>query len=106
MHIFKYSPRKGTKAAEMKEQVPGNIKEERSKRLLELSDKNQINFNKTYIGKEVEVLFEENKNEYYKGHTANYVMVYCKSNSELENKIKTVKCKEIIGNNVLADILK
>ena len=38
MHIFKYSPRKGTKAALMKNQVPGDIKEERSKKLIELSD--------------------------------------------------------------------
>ena len=42
MHIFKYSVRKGTKAASMPNQINGNIKEERSKKLIELSNKNRI----------------------------------------------------------------
>ena len=41
MHIFKYSPRKGTKAAQMTEQIDGKIKEERSRKLIELSNQNQ-----------------------------------------------------------------
>ena len=51
MHVFKYSPRKGTKAAVMPNQIVGNIKEERSKRLIELSDKNEMEYNESYIGK-------------------------------------------------------
>ena len=52
------------------------IKEIRSKRLLELSDNNEIRFLDSYIGKTVEVLFEEcDEQGYYKGHTANYIMV-------------------------------
>lgn len=91
MHIFKYSPRKGTKAAIMKGQIAGNIKELRSKRLLELSDLNEIEYLKSYLGKEVEVLFEEFDGEYYKGHTANYIMVKTKSKEDLSNKIRKVK---------------
>ena len=64
MHIFKYSPRKGTKAAIMKNQIPGNIKEERSRKLIELSDKKQKEHNEKYIGKNLEVLFEEKEGEY------------------------------------------
>lgn len=92
MHIFKYSPRKGTKAAEMKEQVNGNIKEERSKKLIELSDENEKEYNEKYIGKEVEILFEEEKEGLYKGHTQNYILAYYKTNKKLENKIVRVKC--------------
>lgn len=92
MHIFKYSPRKGTKAAEMKNQVNGNIKEERSRKLIELSDENEKEYNKRYIGKEVEILFEEEKEGLYKGHTQNYILAYYKTDKKLENKIVRVKC--------------
>ena len=58
MHVFKYSPRKGTKAASMPNQIDGNIKEERSKKLIEISSENQRYKNNKYIGKEKEFLFE------------------------------------------------
>ena len=104
MHIFKYSPRKGTKASVMKNQIPGDIKEERSKRLIELSNKNEHEYNIQYIGKEVDVLFEEEKVGLYKGHTQNYIMVYCESNEKLDNKIKKVKCKKVIEDHILAEL--
>ena len=91
MHIFKYSPRKGTKAESFKNQIQGDVKEERSKKLLELSDKNENIYLDTYIGKDVEVLFEERDKEFYKGHTANYIMVKVKTEENLENKVKVVK---------------
>ena len=94
MHVFKYSPRKGTKAAEMKNQIPGDVKELRSKKLLELSDNNEIAYLDSYIGKEVEVLFEEFDGKFYKGHTANYIMVKVKSEEDLSNKMKMVKIIE------------
>ena len=62
MHIFKYSQRKGTKAAEMPEQISPEIKEERSKKLIQLSDNNEKDYNQKYIGKQVQVLWEEEKN--------------------------------------------
>ncbi|MBR2704919.1 MAG: tRNA (N(6)-L-threonylcarbamoyladenosine(37)-C(2))-methylthiotransferase MtaB [Clostridia bacterium] len=91
MHVFKYSPRKGTKAAVMPNQVDSKVKEIRSKKLIELSDENELEYNKSYIGKEVEVLFEERDGEFYKGHTKNYMVVKYKTDEELENKIKNVK---------------
>ena len=98
MHIFKYSPKKGTVAIKMKNQVDGKIKEERSKRLIELSNKNQNKYNESYIGKNVKVLFEEYKNGYFKGHTANYIMVNAKGDltdeSEIVNKILNVQIEE------------
>ena len=94
MHIFKYSPRKGTKAAQMKGQIDGQIKEQRSQKLIELSNKLEKEYNEKYIGKEVEILFEENKNGIYKGHTKNYILACCKTNQNLENKIITAKCQK------------
>ena len=91
MHVFPYSPRRGTRAAVMPNQIDGNIKEQRSKKLIELSNKNEKEYNEQYIGKEVEVLFEDREKEYYKGHTQNYILVKYKTAEELENTIKTVK---------------
>lgn len=91
MHIFKYSVRTGTKAAEMPNQISPEIKEERSKSLLELSDKNEIEYLNSYIGKIVEILFEEKDGEYWKGHTANYLVVKLKSEENLNNKLLSVK---------------
>ena len=95
MHVFKYSPRHGTKAEKMPNQVDGNIKEERSRKLIELSDKNEKDQNKKYINTNLKVLIEEFEDGYYKGHTTNYIMVKIKENAEnLQNKIVTA---QIIG---------
>ena len=94
MHVFKYSPRKGTKAAVMPNQISGDIKEKRSRELLELSNENELEYNQKYTGNEVEVLFEEEKEKIYKGHTQNYIMVHCKSDKNLDNKIVKVICKK------------
>jgi threonylcarbamoyladenosine tRNA methylthiotransferase MtaB len=90
MHVFKYSPRSGTVAAKMPNQIDGNIKEERSNKLIELSDENEKEYNQKYIGKEVEVLLEEREGEYLKGHTTNYMVVKMKTNGNLENTIQKV----------------
>ena len=108
MHIFKYSKRSGTVAEKMLNQIDGNIKEERSKRLIELSNVNENRHNNTYIGKDVDVLFEEYEDEFFKGHTTNYLMVNVKGNKEnlkeFVDKIRTIKIesnndetRELIG---------
>ena len=102
MHVFKYSPRRGTPASKMPNQIDGNIKEQRSKKLIDLSNKNELEYNKKYIGKTVEVLFEEEKTGLYKGHTQNYILVYCKSNENLSNKIVKVNCENIENEYIIA----
>ena len=94
MHIFKYSPKKGTVAAKMPNQIDGKIKEERSKKLIELSDKNEEEYNRETIGKTVKVLFEEKDGEYYKGHTTNYITVNAKSEENVIDKIKEEKIED------------
>ena len=96
MHIFKYSPKKGTVAEKMENQIDGNIKEIRSNKLIDLSNKNQLEYNKTFLGKDLKVLFEEiDKNGYFKGHTTNYIPVKVKTEEDLENKILKVKVNDI-----------
>ena len=100
MHIFKYSQRKGTKAAEMPEQISPEEKEKRSKKLIELSDKNEEEYNKKYIGKTVEVLWEEEKQGTYKGHTKNYVLIESNSKHQ-ENMLEQVVIKEATKHHVI-----
>ncbi|MBP3597050.1 MAG: tRNA (N(6)-L-threonylcarbamoyladenosine(37)-C(2))-methylthiotransferase MtaB [Clostridia bacterium] len=106
MHVFKYSPRKGTKAAVMKNQVLGEIKDYRSDLLLELSNNNQNEYLKKYIGKKVKVLFEEREEEYYKGHTQNYIMVNVKSEKNIENQILEVEIESVGKNGLQAKVIK
>ena len=107
MHVFKYSRRKGTKADLMENQISPIVQEERSKKLLELSNNNQREYNSKYIGEIVEVLFEEKQREYIKGHTANYIVVNIE-NENLENyhnEILKVKITDSLGNEILGKVL-
>ena len=94
MHVFKYSPRRGTVASKMKNQVPGDVKEKRSRRLLELSSENEKEYLKLYVGKTVKVLFEEREGEFLKGHTANYILVKARMDDSNINKICDVEIKD------------
>lgn len=104
MHLFKYSPRKGTKAAQMEGQIEGTIKEQRSQILINLSNENQREYHERYVGKEVEILWEEEKNGYYQGHTKNYILAYLKSEKNFENKIIKANCTEANANHILLTI--
>ncbi len=77
MHIFKYSPRQGTVAAAMKDQISPGIKNERSDVLLALAEKNKKEYESMYEGEELEVLVEEvirkNDTTYLRGHTERYM---------------------------------
>ena len=95
MHVFKYSKRDGTVATKMPNQIDGTIAEERSKKLIELSEKNMKKYNSIYIGKELEVLFEEKQDEFWTGHTKNYMVVKMKSENNLENKVLKVKINSV-----------
>ena len=97
MHVFKYSIREGTKAAKMINQISPEKKEERSNILLELSDMYEKEYLEKYINKEIEVLFEENNNGYWKGHTSNYLVVKVVSKEDLTNQLRKVKVNKIIG---------
>ena len=90
MHIFKYSPRKGTKAAEIKEQINGNIKEERSHKLITLNNMLEEKHINTYVGKSMNVLYEQkfkDKEDEFEGYTDNYIKVIGKSSEECSRGI-------------------
>ena len=98
LHVFKYSPRRGTVAEKMPNQIDGNKKEERSNKLIELSNSTENKHNQSYIVKTVKVLFEEFEDGFFKGHTTNYMMVKVAGEEEQSdkfvNKILDVKIRE------------
>ena len=94
-HIFKYSIREGTKAATMPNQVDGNIKEERSKLLIELNNLNEKEFISKYLNKEVDVLIEQEikgQEGVFEGYSRNYIKVEVK-NCPCDVKGKIVRCR-------------
>ena len=94
-HIFKYSKREGTRAAVMENQVPEQIKAERSAQLIELGAKKQEAYEKEMVGKDVEILVEEpaqiNGKEVQVGHTKEYIKVALESDENLHNQIVKVR---------------
>lgn len=96
MHVFKYSPRKGTPAASFAEQVGGEAKEERSARLIRLSDAQTLEFNSRFCGSRLPVLFERELRDrpgLFEGLTPNYIRVVCPGNAGLEGNIAEVLLK-------------
>lgn len=98
MHIFKYSRRAGTRAAGMPDQVSNLLKTKRSEELFALEQKHSVEFRAYYVGREVEVLLEEEKEvngtRYMLGHTRDYVKVVVpadKHAGELQSN-KVVRC--------------
>ncbi len=97
MHIFKYSVRKGTVAENMPNQVPENIKNVRSDKLLELADKNKKQFEDSFIGEKLSVLIEEkvekDGNTMYTGHSKRYIKVTKKLEETSINQILDIEYK-------------
>lgn len=106
-HIFKYSPREGTKAAMMQDQVSAEEKNKRSDQLIKLSDENKKMYQQQTIGKELEVLFETSDETYYYGHTKNYIKVaVLKERENLINVVETVRSLRIENDFVVAEIVR
>ncbi len=90
IHVFPYSIRKGTKAATMPNQVPGNIKKDRARRLIEIDKDLQLQYNSKFIGKELSVLIEENKDGISIGHTENFLKVIINDIIETNTLVKVL----------------
>lgn len=105
MHIFKYSKRKGTRAAVMQDQIDEQIKAARSEKLIALGHDMSKEFRKFYIGKNEEVLFEEKAvigdKEYFVGYTKEYVKVAKKTDENLENQIVSGRISGMLTDEIL-----
>ena len=93
VHVFPYSDRYNTVASKMPNKVDGNVKKERVKDLLMLSDELENSFNSKFYGRVLPVLIEEEKDSYFYGHTANFIRVKVSGNYK-HNEIYNIKLSE------------
>jgi len=94
IHVFPFSPRPGTEAARMPDQVGDGVKEERTYKMLELSQSCRRNFYDQFLEQTMQVLWEKETNPgsgIYSGLTDNYIRVFGQSKKALTNKITLVK---------------
>ena len=95
IHVFPYSRRKGTIADEMENQIKEEVKKERVKKIMELSNELEKEYMEKFIGRNLEFIPEIKKENYLIGHTGNYIMVKVESNEELNHNSKTVKISKV-----------
>ena len=93
IHVFPYSDRNGTVASKMTNKVPRNIIKERTRKLIELSNKLESDYYNSFIGKNVSVLIEEIKDDYYVGFSDNYIPVRVRGNYKI-NEIYDIKLEK------------
>ena len=106
MHVFKYSPRKGTPAASMEDQVDPQMKQMRSDSLLALSTKNFRLFADQFKDTDLKVLFEEvDKDGYYEGLTDNYMRIKVRSDQDIRGQILPVRIEEICDDYCIGDLV-
>lgn len=101
MHIFPYSRRPGTPADKMPGQHNNATKEARSRAAIALAEEMSRAYREGFIGRTLEVLFEEREGEFYTGHAPNYIKVYARGEN-LHNEIRTVTVLEVYRDGVLA----
>lgn len=103
MHIFPYSRRPGTPADKMPGQHNNATKEARSRAAIALAEEMSQAYREGFVGRTLEVLFEEREGEFYTGHAPNYIKVYARGEN-LHNEIRTVTVLEVYRDGVLAEL--
>lgn len=108
IHVFKYSPRKGTPAASMDGQIHGDVKSKRSEELIKLGEELAIAFNSKFNHKKLAVLFEEKtkgKSNVYEGYTTNYIRVQVPSPNDIIGEIIDTKFMDVNALHIQGEIL-
>jgi len=105
IHVFPYSPRPGTEAANMPQNVPAVVKKQRRQQMLALAGESMRDFIKRFLGGSVEVLWEQQSGGIWSGLTDNYIKVYARSNTDLANKLLPVKLEKIYKDGVWGVVL-
>jgi len=103
VHVFPYSSRPGTEAAKMP-QIVDRVKRQRSQKMLALASESRQSFNRQFLGRTVEVLWEQKAGGVWSGITGNYVKMYTRSREELTNRLLPVKMVEIYKDGVWGEV--
>jgi threonylcarbamoyladenosine tRNA methylthiotransferase MtaB len=108
IHVFPFSPRPETAAADMPEQIKDKVKQERNQRMLELSRTSRRRFCEQFLGQTMTVLWEKETNPgsgTYSGLTSNYIRVFTGSEKSLSNKITPVKLIEFHNQGIWGEMV-
>ena len=105
IHVFPYSSRPGTEAAHMPQAVADGVKRQRSQQMLALARESLESFNRRFLGRTVEVLWEQQSGGTWSGLTGNYIKVYTRSSQDLANKLLPVKLVKIYRDGVWGEVL-
>ncbi len=107
IHVFPYSKREKTVASYMKDHVADNVKKERCKKLRDISNKLGLDFKKSLIGQEYEVIIESISDGIAKGFTKNYLPVQfnCSESIDMLNKKVKLKLEKLLDNAVVEGVL-
>jgi len=103
VHVFPYSKREKTVAAYMKDQVPDAVKRGRAAKLRRLAEDNSREFKKSLLGREYEVLIEENRDGLCRGYTSNYIPIQflCAGDGDLVNEVRDVKLLKSLDSGIV-----
>ena len=105
VHVFTFSPRPGTAAATMSDQVDARVKKERSAKMLALAKESAREFRSYFIGQILEVLWEqESEAGIWSGYTANYIRLYTSSKKDLTNVLTATKLLKLYRDGVWGGI--
>jgi threonylcarbamoyladenosine tRNA methylthiotransferase MtaB len=104
IHVFPYSPRPGTAAADMPGRVADAVKRERSRRMLALAEAGAAAFRRRFLSRTLDVLCEGRAGGYWSGLTGNYIKVYIKSREDLTNELRAVRLAELYRDGVRGEI--
>lgn len=104
VHVFKYSKRSGTPAANRTDQVKEEIKSERSKLLIDLTDNLRYNYNNSFMNENVEILAEKENNGVFSGHTKSYMEVVVKSDRNIKNQLVNVKVIDVSDEGLIGSL--
>lgn len=105
MHIFPYSRRQGTPAAGYPNQIPDEIKKQRVHSMQQLSERKSLEFNRQFLGRTMEVLFETENASFCDGLTTNYIRVYVQADASLLGGIHHVKLEKIYSDGLWGTII-
>lgn len=109
IHIFKYSIRPGTPAAEYKDQISPPIKDQRSKALERIRQDSEKNYLSQFVGKKVEVLFEQPSEKYpgwFEGKTDNYITVLVPAHEDFSFLYKYVRLDRVVDGGIKGEIIE
>jgi len=100
IHVFPFSSRPGTEAATMPQQVLAGVKKQRSQKMLALAEESAKSFRQRFLGRTMNVLWEQQSGGVWSGLTGNYIKVYARNDKDLTNRILPVKLTKLYRDGV------